>query len=118
MAEAAVADQGLVRVSESAAKRIVALREQQGDSGLMLRVAVEGGGCSGFTYKFSFEGDKQDDDLVVERDGAAVLIDAMSLPFMAGSEIDFIDELMGAYFSIKNPNATASCGCGTSFSVG
>lgn len=118
MAETAAADQGLVRLSESAARRIAVLRDKEGDGNLMLRVAVEGGGCSGFTYKFSFEADKQDDDLMVERDGAAVLIDAMSLPFMAGSEIDFIDELMGAYFSIKNPNATASCGCGTSFSVG
>ena len=118
MGEALGGDQGLVRLSESAARRIIALRDQEGDATLMLRVAVEGGGCSGFTYKFSFETGKQDDDMVVERDGAAVLIDAMSLPFMAGSEIDYIDELMGAFFSIKNPNATASCGCGTSFSVG
>ncbi len=118
MGEAQGGDQGLVRLSESAAKRIVVLRDQEGDASLMLRVAVEGGGCSGFTYKFSLEADKQDDDTLVERDGAAVLIDAMTLPFMAGSEIDYIEELMGAYFSIKNPNATASCGCGTSFSVG
>ncbi len=118
MGEALAGDQGLVRLSESAARRIVALRDQEGDATLMLRVAVEGGGCSGFTYKFSFEASKHDDDMVVERDGAAVVIDAMSLPFMAGSEIDFIDEIMGASFSIKNPTATASCGCGTSFSVG
>jgi iron-sulfur cluster insertion protein len=118
MGEALGGDQGLVRLSENAARRIVALRDQEGEPTLMLRIAVEGGGCSGFTYKFSFEADKHDDDVVVERDGAAVVIDAMSLPYMAGSEIDYIDELMGAYFSIKNPNATASCGCGTSFSVG
>lgn len=82
-----------------------------------LRVSVLGGGCSGFSYDFGFDTSAQPDDLVIDRDGATVLIDAVSLPFLAGSQIDFVDELIGAAFKITNPNATASCGCGTSFSV-
>ena len=110
--------EGLVRVSESAARRIAFLREREGDPHLMLRIAVQGGGCSGFTYQFSFEDSTQDDDLVVERDGAVVLIDPMSVAFLAGSEIDFLEELIGSSFLVKNPNAVSSCGCGESFSVG
>ncbi len=83
----------------------------------MLRVSVEGGGCSGFQYKFDMDREKTSDDLVISRDGATVLIDPMSVNYMAGSEIDFVDDLIGASFKIKNPNATASCGCGTSFSL-
>jgi iron-sulfur cluster assembly accessory protein len=78
---------------------------------------VEGGGCSGFSYKFDLVEDQQDDDMVLERDNAKVLIDQLSLVYMDGSEIDFVDNLLGQSFQIKNPNAVASCGCGTSFSI-
>jgi iron-sulfur cluster assembly accessory protein len=83
----------------------------------MLRVSVEGGGCSGFQYKFDMERAKAADDLVIARDGAVVLIDPVSVGFMAGSEIDFVEDLIGASFKIKNPQAKASCGCGTSFAL-
>ena len=82
-----------------------------------LRIGVVGGGCSGFSYTFDLAYEKAGDDLVIERDGASVLIDEASLPFLEGSEIDYVDELIGAAFKINNPNATAACGCGTSFSV-
>ena len=82
-----------------------------------LRVAVEGGGCSGFQYDLTLEDSASDGDLVLERDGNAVLIDPVSLPFLSNAEIDFSDELIGARFVINNPNATSSCGCGTSFSI-
>jgi iron-sulfur cluster assembly accessory protein len=83
----------------------------------MLRVSVEGGGCSGFQYKFDLVGMSAADDLVIEKGGARVLIDPVSLGFLAGSEIDFVDDLIGAAFKVRNPQATASCGCGTSFSI-
>ena len=83
----------------------------------MLRVAVNGGGCSGFQYEFAITGERNDDDFVIEKDGVTVLVDEISLNYLGGSEIDYAEELIGAAFKIKNPNATASCGCGTSFSV-
>lgn len=83
----------------------------------MLRVAVEGGGCSGFQYKFDLTRARAADDILIERDGASVLIDPVSLQYLAGSEIDFVDALIGASFQIRNPNATSSCGCGTSFAL-
>jgi iron-sulfur cluster assembly accessory protein len=83
----------------------------------MLRVSVEGGGCSGFQYKFDMEQAQAADDILIRQDGAAVLIDPVSLGYLAGSEIDFVDDLMGAAFRINNPKATASCGCGTSFAL-
>ena len=82
-----------------------------------LRIAVNGGGCSGFQYDFALTGPAAEDDLVLERDGARVLIDTVSRGFVEGSEIDFVDDLIGQSFKIRNPNATASCGCGTSFSI-
>ncbi|MBA3325531.1 MAG: iron-sulfur cluster assembly accessory protein [Rhodobacteraceae bacterium] len=82
-----------------------------------LRVAVEGGGCSGFQYEIALADMPAEDDLVLEKDGQRVLIDPVSLPFLADAEIDFADELIGARFVVKNPNATSSCGCGTSFSI-
>jgi iron-sulfur cluster assembly accessory protein len=105
-----------VTVSERAARRIgeILNREQPGT---MLRVSVEGGGCSGFQYKFDMERAQADDDVVIRRAGAVVLIDQVSLGYLAGSEIDFVDDLIGASFKINNPQATASCGCGTSFSL-
>ena len=82
-----------------------------------LRVSVSGGGCSGFQYEFALDGERAEDDEVIERDGATVVIDSMSLVYLLGSEIDFVDDLIGAQFKVSNPNATASCGCGTSFSI-
>jgi iron-sulfur cluster assembly accessory protein len=105
-----------VTVSERAARRIGEILKTE-PAGTMLRVSVEGGGCSGFQYKFDMERAKASDDLVIERDGAVVLIDPVSVDYMAGSELDFVDDLIGASFRVVNPNATASCGCGTSFSV-
>ena len=105
-----------VTVSERAAKRIGEILKKE-PAGTMLRVSVEGGGCSGFQYKFDMDREKADDDLVIARDGATVLIDSVSVQYMAGSEIDFVEDLIGAAFKVKNPNATASCGCGTSFSL-
>ena len=83
----------------------------------MLRVSVEGGGCSGFQYRFDVERERADDDIVLERDKATILIDPVSVGFLSGSEIDFVDDLIGASFKINNPNAKSSCGCGTSFSL-
>ena len=105
-----------VTISERAARRIGEILTKEGE-GAMLRISVEGGGCSGFQYKFDVEHAKAEDDLVVERDRAVVLIDPASVPFVAGSEVDFVDDLIGASFRVINPNATASCGCGTSFSI-
>ncbi len=103
-------------ISASAAKRIVALTAAEGQ-GVMFRIAVNGGGCSGYQYNFSFDDARTQDDLLIERDGARVLVDTVSLEFLGGAEIDFIEDLMGAHFEVKNPNAKSSCGCGTSFSV-
>ena len=105
-----------VTLSESAAKRIQAISEREGHP-VMLRVAVEGGGCSGFQYQFDLVDAAQDDDLKVERDGAAAVVDIVSLALLGGSEIDFVDELAGAEFRVRNPNAKSSCGCGVSFSI-
>ena len=105
-----------VTISERAAKRIGVILKSEVE-GAMLRISVEGGGCSGFQYKFDVERAKADDDLVIERDDAVVLVDPSSVPFLAGSEVDFVDDLIGASFRVVNPNATASCGCGTSFSI-
>lgn len=105
-----------VTLSASAAKQINVILAAQSDASL-LRVGVVGGGCSGFSYTFDLASDIESDDLVIERDGAKVVIDEASLPFLEGSEIDYVDELIGAAFKIHNPNATAACGCGTSFSV-
>jgi iron-sulfur cluster assembly accessory protein len=105
-----------ITVSERAARRIGEILKGE-PTGTMLRVSVEGGGCSGFQYKFDMERAKTDDDLVISRDGAVVLIDPVSVNYMAGSEIDFVDDLIGASFKVKNPQAKASCGCGTSFAL-
>ena len=105
-----------VTLSEAAAKRIAAIVAADAEK-QALRVSVEGGGCSGFSYKFDLDGQPAGDDIVISRDGATVLIDPTSLIYMAGSEIDFVDNLLGQSVQIKHPNAVASCGCGTSFSV-
>ena len=105
-----------VSLSPSAAERIKAISAREGRP-LMLRVAVEGGGCSGFQYQFDLVEAGENDDLRVERDGAAALVDVVSLALLKGSEIDFVDELAGAEFRVRNPNAKSSCGCGVSFSI-
>jgi iron-sulfur cluster assembly accessory protein len=105
-----------VTVSPSATKRIAAILAGEGD-GIMLRLAVTGGGCSGFQYNFALDETRMDEDLFIEQGGARILIDPVSLDFLAGAEIDFTDGLIGQAFKVNNPNATASCGCGTSFSV-
>jgi len=105
-----------ITLSESAARRITQIvGSEVGKEAL--RISVEGGGCSGFSYKFDLAQGVENDDIVIERDGAKVLIDSMSVVYMEGSEIDFVDNLLGQSFQIKNPNAVASCGCGTSFSI-
>ena len=105
-----------ITVTERAAHRIGEILRRE-PAGTMLRVSVEGGGCSGFQYKFDMDSARAADDLVIQRAGATVLIDQTSVGYLAGSEIDFVDDLIGASFRINNPQATASCGCGTSFSI-
>jgi iron-sulfur cluster assembly accessory protein len=102
-------------ISASAARRLQ--KVLAGDSGAALRISVKGGGCSGFQYVFDVERSRADDDLVVTRDGASVIVDPVSLEMLKGSELDFVDDLMGQAFKVKNPNAVASCGCGVSFTV-
>src|SRR5579871_1550310 len=106
-----------VVLTEAAAKRVAQLIAAEGNPALMLRLAVSGGGCSGFQYGFTFDDTRSDDDSVFTRDGVKLLIDSASLDLLAGSEIDFVEELVGASFQVRNPNATSSCGCGSSFSV-
>ena len=105
-----------ITVTERAVRKIGEILRRE-PPGTMLRVSVEGGGCSGFQYKFDMDRTQATDDLVIERDGATVLIDQVSVGYLAGSEIDFVDDLIGASFRVNNPQATASCGCGTSFSI-
>ncbi len=105
-----------ITVTERAARKIGEILRRE-PAGTMLRVSVEGGGCSGFQYKFDTERAKADDDMVVETSGVTVLIDPVSVNYMAGAEIDFVDDLIGSAFKVNNPQATASCGCGTSFAL-
>jgi iron-sulfur cluster assembly accessory protein len=105
-----------ITLTERAARRINEIMASE-PTGSKLRISVNGGGCSGFQYAFDVERSQQDDDLVIERDGAAVLVDQVSIQYMDDSVIDFVDDLIGQSFKIENPHATASCGCGTSFSL-
>jgi iron-sulfur cluster assembly accessory protein len=105
-----------ITLSERAVRRIAELLRSEGSSAL-LRVSVEGGGCSGFQYRFDVVQETAPDDLLVERDGARVAVDPVSLGFVQGAELDFVDDLIGASFKMNNPNVTAACGCGTSFTV-
>lgn len=114
--EMATAEVASITVTPRAFRRIAEIIG--GEPGAIgLRVSVAGGGCSGFKYEFDIERTRQPGDLALEGEGAAVLIDDLSLQYMTGSEIDFVDDLIGAKFDVRNPNATASCGCGTSFSL-
>jgi iron-sulfur cluster insertion protein len=106
-----------VDITESAARRLATLIAAEPGDGLMFRVAVTGGGCSGFQYNFSFDDTRQEDDLVFGRDGVTVLVDAVSLDLLKGAEIDYVEDLVGSSFQVRNPNATASCGCGNSFAA-
>ncbi len=105
-----------VTVSDRAAKRIAKIIAAE-PAGTALRISVEGGGCSGLQYKYDLVTDREDDDLVIEKNGIQVLIDSISLQYMEGSEVDFVDDLIGQAFQINNPNAVAGCGCGTSFTI-
>jgi len=105
-----------VSVSDAAAKRVAAILSNE-PAGSMLRVSVSGGGCSGFQYGFDITTEREADDLVIEKDGATVVVDPVSVEYMAGSVIDYVDALIGASLQVRNPLATASCGCGTSFSI-
>ena len=109
------APEGIV-LAESAAKRLAKLAEVEGKP-VMLRVAVDGGGCSGFQYRLELVDAAEADDLVIRRDGQAAVIDPVSIPFIKGSEIAYVDELAGAQFVVRNPNASSSCGCGVSFAI-
>jgi iron-sulfur cluster insertion protein len=106
-----------IRISDRAARRIARLMIDEDNRGLMLRIAVSGGGCSGFQYSFTLDDQRRDDDRTFEADGVAVVIDDVSLQLLHGAELDFVDDLIGSYFALKNPNATSTCGCGSSFSV-
>ncbi|SNY93653.1 Iron-sulfur cluster assembly accessory protein [Cohaesibacter sp. ES.047] len=106
----------MITVTDSAIRRIAAILAKESD-GSMLRISVSGGGCSGFQYNYDLVTKSEDDDLVIKRDGAIVVIDPMSQAYMEGSAVDFVDDIMGQAFQIKNPQATASCGCGTSFAI-
>lgn len=103
-------------VTDRAAERVAEIAALQGE-GSALRVSVLAGGCSGFQYKFELDSAPQPDDMIVEAGPAKVVVDPISLDLLAGSQLDYADELMGAYFTVRNPNATSSCGCGTSFSI-
>ncbi len=110
-------EQAAFSLSASAAARVAWLLAQEAQPGLMLRVSVSGGGCSGFQYGFSLDDTVNPDDRTFERDGVTAVVDEASLDLLAGSEVDYVEELVGASFQVKNPNATSSCGCGASFSI-
>ncbi len=106
-----------LEVTPSAARRVKALAGMEGNPALMLRLSVSGGGCSGYQYGFSFDDSAGAEDHVFERDGARVVVDDTSLALLAGAQVDYVEDLMGSYFKVSNPNATSSCGCGSSFAV-
>jgi len=106
-----------VRLTDRAAVRVRSLIEQQGSPGLALRVYVEGGGCSGFQYGFAFDEQVADDDTRIDSDGVTLVVDPLSVQYLDGAEVDFQDDLVGARFIVRNPNATTTCGCGSSFGI-
>ena len=115
-AERTVSD-SLISMTDSAASKVRALRDEEGNPALKLRLYITGGGCSGFSYGFTFDEAVKDDDTVVDNGDVSLLVDAMSIQYLAGSEVDYEQGLMGSRFVVKNPNATTTCGCGSSFSV-
>lgn len=110
-------DPSILSISETAAVKVRELIDDEGNAGLKLRVFVTGGGCSGFSYGFTFDEEMAEDDAAVERDGVTVLVDPMSYQYLVGAVIDYREDLSGAQFVIDNPNAVATCGCGNSFSI-
>ena len=106
-----------LEVTDSAAKRVKAIVAGEDRPGLRLRISVSGGGCSGFQYGFALDDKDEEGDVLVERDGAQVVVDGMSLMYLLGSRLDFVDDLTGSYLRMENPNASSACGCGTSFAV-
>ena len=106
-----------VSLSENAAARVAILIKQQGNPDLKLRLSVSGGGCSGFQYGFDFDTKQTADDILVLKNGVTMLVDSMSLLYLTGSEVDYIEDLVGASFQVVNPNASSSCGCGSSFAI-
>lgn len=113
----AVTDVGPLIFTDAAAAKVKELIDEEGNPELKLRVFVTGGGCSGFQYGFTFEDETGDDDTIMQKNGVTLLIDPMSFTYLAGAEIDYQENLEGAQFVIKNPNATTTCGCGSSFSA-
>ena len=110
-------DSESIGISDGAAKQIADLIEKEDKVGMRLRVAVSGGGCSGFSYGFSLDNNTNSDDHLFTKDGIEVIVDEVSLEYLNGSELDYVQDLIGSYFSLKNPNATSTCGCGTSFAI-
>lgn len=106
-----------VTLTENAARRVRELRDGEGNPNLMLRLAVSGGGCSGFSYGFSLDAERHEDDHLFDQHGVILAVDEVSLDLLAGSTIDYVEELVGSSFSVKNPNASSTCGCGSSFAV-
>ncbi len=106
-----------VQLSSSAARRVSKLKNERAEPELLLRVYVQGGGCSGFQYGFQFENERDDEDLVIDSDGVTVVVDPLSYQYLVGAEIDFLDDLQGSRFVVRNPNASTTCGCGSSFSI-
>ncbi len=106
-----------IQLSERAAAKVKTLINAEADDSLRLRVFITGGGCNGFSYGFTFDDEVADDDAVVERDGVAMVVDAMSYPYLEGSQVDYVEDLNGAQFVVTNPNAASTCGCGNSFSI-
>jgi iron-sulfur cluster insertion protein len=106
-----------IRLTEAVVSKVSEMLAEEGDPALQLRIFVTGGGCSGFQYGFAFDDERKEDDFRIERDGVKVVVDAMSMQYLVGAEIDYEDKLEGARFVIKNPNASSTCGCGSSFSV-
>lgn len=117
MAETAVATEPLVSITSSAAKRVQTLIKMDGKPNLMLRITVSGGGCSGFQYGITLDDQVNDDDVITEQFGVKVAVDQTSLDLISGTEVDYVEDLMGSSFHFNNPNATSTCGCGSSFSV-
>ncbi len=118
MTETALTSQeNAITISDNAAKRIAHLVAEESNPDMVLRVSVSGGGCSGFQYGFSLDDKTNEDDLFFENGGVRVVVDEVSLDFLKGSELDYVEDLIGSYFAMKNPNASSTCGCGSSFSV-
>ncbi len=111
------ADARSIEISDSAARRIAQLVESENNTALMLRVIVSGGGCSGFQYGFTLDESRNDEDVVFESNGVRVVVDDLSLDLLQGSRLEYVDELIGSFFKLENPNAASTCGCGSSFSV-